>query len=70
MFLRFNDENRVCRERVMATLRVFHGLIPVSLFDTATGKYEDAGRPQYIMASPVLYRVLRELLGDENVVLQ
>lgn len=70
LFIRFNDENRPYFERVQAMLRVFHGTIPVWLYDTATKEYTDAGKPQYIMASPVLYAALRELLGAENVVVQ
>ena len=54
----------------MALLRVFHGTLPVLLYDTATKEYTDAGRPQYFMASPVLYRALRGLLGEDNVVVK
>ncbi|MDY3286209.1 MAG: DNA polymerase III subunit alpha [Eubacteriales bacterium] len=70
LYLRFNDENRARYEQTMALLRVFHGTLPVLLYDTATKEYTDAGRPQYFMASPVLYRALRGLLGEDNVVVK
>ncbi|MBE6928920.1 MAG: DNA polymerase III subunit alpha [Ruminococcaceae bacterium] len=70
IFLRFTDDNRHLFDRTMALLRVFHGTIQVRLYDAATKQYTDAGPAQYVMASPVLYRALRELLGDDNVVLQ
>ncbi|NMA07482.1 MAG: hypothetical protein GX929_00005, partial [Clostridiales bacterium] len=70
LFIRFNDDNRQHFDRAMATLRVFHGTLPVSLYDTATSKYTDAERPQYFMPSTILYTALRNLLGAENVVVQ
>ena len=54
----------------MAMLRVFHGTLPVMLYDAETKEARDAGRPQYFMASPVLYRALRELLGQDNVIVK
>ena len=70
IFLRFTDANRYLFDRTMALLRVFHGTIQVRLFDTATGQYTDAEAAQYVMHSPILYKALKELLGDDNVVLQ
>ncbi|MEA4822695.1 MAG: DNA polymerase III subunit alpha [Clostridiaceae bacterium] len=70
LYIRFNDENCARFEQVMATLRVFHGTLPVSLYDTGTKEYTDAGKPQYFMASPILYKALRGLVGDENVVVK
>ncbi len=70
LYLRFNDQNRELRRRAMAVLRVFHGTIPVILYDEATRAYEDAQKPQYVMHSPVLYGALRGLLGGDNVVLK
>lgn len=70
IWLRFNDSNRARFEQAMALLRVFHGTIPVMLYEETTREASDAGRPQYVMASTVLYDALRGLLGTENVVVK
>ena len=70
LWIRFTDANRNLFDRTMALLRVFHGTIPVMLYDENTKEARDAGRPQYFMASPVLYKALRELLGADNVIVK
>ena len=60
--------DRLIDRRVDALVSIFEGQIPCIYYDRATATYKDSGKR--VSPSPYWLSVLKELAGEENVVLK
>jgi DNA polymerase-3 subunit alpha len=70
LYLRLNDQNREMLPRVQAALRVFNGDVGVVLYDEPAKRKMLVTREHWVRPDETLLRLLKMLLGDENVVLK
>ena len=67
LYLRFNDDNRHKKERMIEVLRRYPGMHEVVFFDTADGKQQLAPKELCINGSAALIEIAGNILGHDNV---
>lgn len=68
LFLRFSTKDMPIQKRAEQILRIFDGMTPLYYFYCDTEKYEPRPPAEFIDPNEPMFRELRRLLGDENVV--
>ncbi len=70
VFLRLDTQNKELSDRLFAIFRIFRGSIPVVLCDINSKKRLLTPESLWINGHDILINELKELLGDENIVVK
>lgn len=68
LFLRFSTKDTPARKKAEQILRIFDGMTPLYYFYCDTERYEPRPPAEFIDPNEPMFRELRRILGEENVV--